>query len=99
MYASIIDATFKEEDKDEAIALAGQLVDELSSRVEGLRGFMILDRGAGKSTAIAVYDSEANWAAAAPVAQEILGKLGPYMSAMPERTGSEVLLGKRYATD
>ena len=99
MHASVIETTFKAENRDEAIALTSELVDELSTRVEGLRGFVLLDRGDNRSTAMVLYESKEQWEAAAPVAQEILGKLGPFMADMPERTGCDVILAKRYIID
>ena len=99
MHASVIEVTFKAGSQDEATALTEKLVDQLSGRVEGLRSFLVLDRGDNKSTAIALYESKENWEAAAPVAQEVLGQLAPFMAGMPERIGCEVTLAKRYVTD
>ena len=97
MHATVLDFTFKPETRDEAIALTEQLVDEMSKKVDGLRGFIAVDRGNNKGTAIALYESEAQWAAAAPVAQEIMGRLAEYFAEMPERTGCEVTIAKRFA--
>jgi len=99
MYASVIEGKFIAEKRDEAIALMDGLIEELSSKVEGLRGIMVLDRGNDISTTVAVYDTKANFEAAAPIAQEVLGKLAPYLAEMPQRAGCEVLYGKRFATD
>ncbi len=99
MHASVIEYTLKPGTKDEANALTEKLIEELASQVEGLRGFFNIDRGGDKGLAIAIYESEADWTAAAPVAEEVLGQLGPYMAAMPERAGCNILYAKRFATD
>jgi hypothetical protein len=99
MHASVIEITFKAGSQDEATALTEKLVDQLNERVAGLRGFLVIDRGDNKATAVAMYESKENWEAAAPVAQEILGQLAPFMAGMPERAGCEVLYAKRFVTD
>lgn len=99
MHASVIEGKFKPGTRDEALAKVDGLVDELSSKVEGLRAFIILDRGDDRSTTIALYETKENWEAAAPVAADILGQMGPYFAEMPERTGCEVMLAKRFVTD
>ena len=90
MYATVMETQFKPGTQDEAIAITNDLVNEMAERVQGLKSFVVLDRGGDRSTVIAVYDTKENWEAAAPVAQEILGKLGGLLSAMPERSGCEV---------
>jgi hypothetical protein len=99
MHASVIEYTLKPGVRDEANALTEELIEELSSRVQGLRAFFNMDRGGDKGMAIAIYENEADWAAAAPVAEEVLGKLGPYMAAMPERAGCDITFLKRFVTD
>lgn len=99
MYATVIEIDMKPDSKDEAIEKSGELMDEFSSKVEGIRGFMLLDRGDNKATAIVVYESKENWEAATSASAEILGQLAPYMAGVPERTGCEVMLAKRFATD
>jgi hypothetical protein len=96
MYASIIDATFKPESRDEAVEMADKLVEELNGKVEGLKAFVTIDNGDDTTTSIAFYDSKEHFEAAASSAQEVLGKLGPFMAAMPERRGSELLIAKRF---
>ena len=99
MFATVIDFKLKPGSRAEAIALTEKLVDEMSSKIEGLRGMISLDRGGDLGTAIALYESQAAWEAAAPVAQEVLGQLAPYFAEMPERTGCPVDFAKRYVTD
>ena len=96
MYATVMDIQFKPGNQDEAIALTIDLVKELADRVQGLQSFIALDRGDDKSTAIVVYDTKENWEAAAPAAQEILGRIGGFLSAMPERTGCEVPIAMNF---
>ncbi len=92
MYATVMETQFKPGTQDEAVALTNDLVREMADRVQGLKSFIALDRGGDRATVIAVYDTKENWEAAAPVAQEIMGKLGGLLSAMPERTGCEVTI-------
>ena len=99
MHASVIEGKFIAEKRDEAVAVMEELVDELSSKVEGLRAIIVLDRGDDVGTTVALYETKENFEAAAPVAREILGKLAPYFAEMPERSGCEVLFSKRFATD
>ena len=90
MYATVMEMQFKPGTQDEATALTDELVNELAGQVQGLKSFIALDRGDNRGTVIAVYDTKENWEAAAPVAQQILGRLGGFLSAMPERAGCEV---------
>ena len=99
MYATVIDASFKPESRDEVISMMDGLMDDLNSKVAGLRGYFVLDRGDNNSTAVVLYETKEHWEAAASAGAEILGKLGPYMAAMPERSGCEVMAIKRFATD
>ena len=99
MYATVLDYTLKSDDRDEALALVERLVDRLKDNVEGLRSFLNIDRGDNKGTAIAVYETKAAWEAAAPVAQEVLGEMAPFLTEAPVRTGCDVLHAKRYITD
>lgn len=96
MHATVLEITFKPETRDEAIALTEKLVVDLSERVDGLRGFIVLDRGDNKSTAIAMYESKAHWEAAAPAATEIMGQLAPFFAEMPDRVGCDVLFAQRF---
>ena len=99
MYATIIDVTFKPEKRDEGIALTDELIAEMGNKVEGLRSFIALDRGNNKGTAIALYESKEAWEAAAPVAQEIMARLAPFLAEMPERVGAEVTNAHRFVKD
>ncbi len=92
MYATVMETQFKPGTQDEAIALTNDLVNDLASRVQGLKSFIALDRGGDRATVIAIYDTMEHWQAAAPVAEEILGKLGGLLSAMPERSGCDVTI-------
>ena len=96
MYATVLDFAFKPESRDEAIALIDKIMDEIGGQVEGLRGFVAVDRGDNRGTAIVIYESKEHWEAAASVSAEVLGQLAPHFSEMPERQGCEVTNAKRF---
>lgn len=99
MYATVMDYTFKAGKQDEGLAIFEKSLEELKGRVEGLRGYIVLDHGDNKGTGIAMYESKEAWQAATPVAKELLASWAPLFVEMPERGGCEVPLAKRYAID
>ncbi len=99
MYASVVETTMAADKRDEALAVAADLMDQLSAKVEGMQSYVVLDLGGNKSMSVLLYDTKENFEAATEASQEILSKLGPYLVDAKGRIGCDVVLSKRYVTD
>ena len=89
MYASYIEMQLKPGKMAEAVERMKQVKVELG-QVDGLRQFIIVDRGNDSSTLVALYDTAEDQEAAGPKAAELLGRLADLMAAPPDRKQVEV---------
>ena len=89
MYASYIEMQLKPGKMAETVERMKQVEAELG-QVDGLKQFIIVDRGDDSSTLVALYDTAEDQEAAGPKAAELLGRLAVFMAAPPERKQVEV---------
>ena len=89
MYASYIEMQLKPGKMAEAVEIMRQVEAELR-QVDGLKQFIIVDRGNDGSTVLALYDTAEDQEAAGPKAAELLGRLAVFMAGPPERKQVEV---------
>ena len=95
MYASVIELQFKPGKIEEALELARSLRSELAG-LDGIKQFITIDRGDDSSLAVVIYGSQAQWEAAAPRAQEILGRMADLVAAPPVRAGGDVYVNEMF---
>ena len=89
MYASYIEMQLKPGKMAEAVERMKHVEVELG-QVDGLRQFIIVDRGNDSSTLVALYNTAEDQEAAGPKAAELLGRLADLMAAPPDRKQVEV---------
>ncbi len=89
MFASLIEIPRKPGALDEAMDITRAAVPELRE-ISGLKQIISIDKGNDQSLVIAIYESQAAQEAAAPKAQEVLGRLSDLVAAPPKRLGCEV---------
>ena len=95
MYTSIIEIQFQSGTMDKALEITEAMKPDLA-QLDGLRQFVVVDRGNDAGLVLAIYDSQAQQEAAGPRAQELLGRLGALFAATPERNGGEVRVNDNY---
>ena len=89
MYASYIEMQLKPGKMAEAVEMIERVESELQF-VDGLKQFIVVDRGNDSSTVLALYDTAEDQEAAGPKAAELLGRLAVFMAGPPERKQVEV---------
>jgi quinol monooxygenase YgiN len=89
MYASYIEMQLKPGKMAEAMEMMKQLEAELG-RIDGLKQFIIVDRGNDRSTVLALYESAEEQEAATPKSAEVVSRFMDVIAAPPERQQVEV---------
>ena len=84
MYASYIEMQLKPGKMAEAVDRMKQVEVELG-QVDGLRQFIIVDRGNDSSTLVALYDTAEDQEAAGPKSAEIVSRFMDMIAAPPDR--------------
>ena len=89
MYASYIEMQLKPGKMAEAMEMMKQLEAELG-KIDGLKQFIIVDRGNDRSTVLALYESAEEQEAATPKSAEVVSRFMDVIAAPPERQQVEV---------
>ena len=89
MYASYIEMQLKPGKMAEAMEMMKQLEAEFG-RIDGLKQFIIVDRGNDRSTVLALYESAEEQEAATPKSAEVVSRFMDVIAAPPERQQVEV---------
>jgi len=89
MYASYIEMQLKPGKMAEAMEMMKQLEAELGG-IDGLKQFIIVDRGNDRSTVLALYESAEEQEAATPKSAEVVSRMMDVIAAPPERQQVEV---------
>ncbi len=95
MYTSIIEVQFQPGKMDEAMDITEKMKPDLA-QFDGIRQFIVVDKGNDAGLVLAIYDSQAQQEAAGPKARELLGRLGALYAVTPERLGGEVRVNEIY---
>ncbi len=95
MFTSVIEFQILPGKMEEAIEFAGSLGSELE-QIDGLKQFITIDRGNDRALSLVIYESQAQWEAAGPRAQEILGRMAGLVAAPPNREGCEVPVNQTF---
>ena len=95
MYTSIIEMDLKPGSIQEATEIGKQMRPDLE-QVDGIRQFIVIDKGNDTCLVLAIYDREDQQQAAGPKAQELLGRLGHLFAATPARQGGEVVINESF---
>lgn len=95
MFASVIEVQLKSGTLDEAMDITRAALPELRE-VPGLKQLISVDKGNDQGLVVAIYESQAAQEAAAPKAQEILGRIAGLASAPPQRAGCEVNINEQF---
>ncbi len=94
MFASVIDVQLKPGTLDEAMDITRAALPEMRE-IPGLKQIISIDKGNDQGLVIAIYESQAAQEAAAPKAQEVLGRIAGLAAAPPQRLGCEVLINEQ----
>ena len=89
MYASYIEMQIKSGMMAETMERMKQVEAELSE-VDGLKQFIIVDKGNDSSTVLALYDTAEDQEAAGPKSAEIVSRFMDVIAAPPDRKQVEV---------
>ena len=89
MYASYIEMQLKPGKMAEAMERMKEVEAELG-QVDGLKQFIIVDRGNDSSTVLALYDTAEDQQAAGPKSAEIVSRFMDVIAAPPDRKQVEV---------
>ena len=89
MHASYIEMQLKPGKMAEAIEMMKQLEAELG-KIDGLKQFIIVDRGNDRSTVLALYESAEEQEAATPKSAEVVSRFMNVIAAPPDRQQVEV---------
>ena len=84
MYASYMEMQLKPGKMADAVERMKQVEAELG-QVDGLKQFMIVDRGNDSSTVLALYDTAEDQEAAGPKSGEIVRRFMDVIAAPPDR--------------
>lgn len=90
-FASIIEVQLQPDKITELAAIAKDMRPELEE-IEGIKQFILIDRGNDKALAVSFYANSAQQEAAAPKAKELLDKWAHLVTTPPVRTGCKVLV-------
>lgn len=90
-FASIIEIQLQPGKTEELAAIAEEMRPDLE-KLEGLKQFILVDRGQDKALAISFYAKSAEQEAATPKAQELLARWSHIVTVPPVRTGCKVLV-------
>ena len=96
MYTSMIEFQFEPDSWDKALEPTAAMRADLEG-LDGLKHFTVIDTDDDKDLVLAVYESQSDWEAAAPKAQELLrtdGRPGGRAAGAPgmRRSGQRGLL-------
>ena len=94
MFASVIDVQLKPGTLDEAMGITRAALPEMRE-IPDLKQLISIDKGNDQGLVIAIYESQAAQEAAAPKAQEVLGRIAGLAAAPPQRLGCEVLINEQ----
>jgi len=89
MYASYIEMQLKPGKMAEAVEMIERVESELQF-VDGLKQFIVVDRGNDSSTVLALYDTAEDQEAAGPKSAEIVSRFKDIIAAPPDRKQVEV---------
>lgn len=90
-YASLIEMEFKPGKKDELTVIAEEMRADLE-KLDGIKQFILIDRGGNKALAVAFYSTRAQQEAATLDAKELQDRWGDLVTTPPVRTGCNVLV-------
>lgn len=90
-FASIIELQLKPGKTQELAVIAEEMRPDLE-KIEGIKQFILIDRGEGKALGISFYANSAQQEAATPKAMELLDKWSDLVTVPPVRTGCKVLV-------
>mgnify|MGYP001308585592 CR=1 FL=1 len=91
MFASVIEMQVNTGNIDELIDF---IQNSDIDQIDGMRQFIVIDRGNDRALGIAIYDNQEQQESAGPKARELLGKMSSFLSAPPNRQGCAVLVNK-----
>ena len=89
MYASYIEMQLKPGKMAEAMEMIERVESELQF-VDGLKQFIVVDRGNDNSTVLALYDTAEDQEAAGPKSAEVVSRFMNVITAPPDRQQVEV---------
>ena len=95
MYTSFIEFQVKPGEMAETTEIAGAMRSDLE-QIDGLKQFIVIDKGDDAALALVLYESQAQWEAAGPKAKELLGRLAERYGAAPFRKGCEVTINETF---
>ena len=95
MYTSMIEFQLQPGKMAEAMEITEGMKPDLA-RLDGIRQFILVDKGDDAGLVLAIYDSQAQQEAAGPKARDLLSRMGALYTAAPERKGGEVLANEIY---
>ena len=95
MFASVIDVQLKPGTFDEAMDITRAALPDMRE-IPGIKQIISIDKGNDHGLVVAIYESQAAQEAAAPKAQEILGRIAGLAAAAPQRLGCEVNINEHF---
>ena len=95
MFASVIEVQLKAGTFDEAMAITRAALPDMKD-IPGIKQIISIDKGNDQGLVVAIYESQAAQEAAAPKAQEILGRIAGLAAAPPQRLGCEVNINEQF---
>ena len=90
-YASLIEIEFKPGKKDELVTIAEEMRADLE-KLDGIKQFILIDRGDNKAMALAFYSNRAQQEAATLNAEKLQDRWEHLVAMPPVRTGCNVLV-------
>ncbi len=90
-YASLIEIEFKPGKKDELVAISEEMRADME-KLDGIKQFILIDRGDDKALAVGFYSNRAQQEAATPNAEKLLERWEHLVTTPPVRTGCNVLV-------
>ena len=90
-YASLIEIQFKPGKKDELVTIAEEMRTDLE-KLDGIKQFILIDRGGDKALAVAFYSNRAQQEAATLDAEKLQDRWSHLVTMPPVRTGCNVLV-------
>ena len=86
----VTDVNFDPSRREEFLAFADSQREKIQA-VNGIQSVDVVEVAEGQSVIIARYDSEESAVAATETVQEILGGMGEFMTASPNRKGGPIM--------
>ena len=93
MYASVVEFKFKPGATEQAMNLLRSVMPELR-QIEGAKQFIAIDTGDNTGLLVVVFESQSQFEAATPKAQEIMGRIADMVAAPPVRKGCPITINE-----